>query len=339
MPITERKSPDPIDLSWNGSILWNSASSTDKGIINTWNKSIKGFELNTKWLLNNETIIKKYIDDKYTNAGTRRNHYRVYTTLIKNTADKETLDRWGKLWKDQTEKINQISGQSVFTGSRLENFITETEINNKTKELYEAWMSDLYNNKLNLQHLMLCLYTLQPPIRGEWFNMMIWEEAVSPPISYGEILINDNYLFRKTPADKWKILINNDKKMSIDYNTHKTYKGIVLELDTELWRKISGSKFTLNEIINKSLEYYPRKYVLSSITLPEAPLAEGFRRQMSYIFGKSVGVDILRQAYVNHIAHNMDLSYNDREKVATNMRHSILTSEMQYKKLKSQIII
>ena len=336
MPTITRKPPSPSNTSWESNLIWLNSSIVDKSILNVWNK-ITGFELSTSWLVINEAKIIDYIQSRYSNANTRRNHFRVYLRLIKDAGSVAQKSRVTKIWKQETEASYKAAGENVFSDSRKINFVSEIDIISKMDDKCGEWLKDLYNSKLNIQCLMLSLYTLRPPLRGEWFNMLIWDKPESPPRSSGKMLIKDNYLFRRKVTDPWKILINNDKQVSIEYNKTKEYRSVVFDLDDKLWQQLSGKRIFLNDVINKSLQYYPRSYVLSSITVPGGPLAEGFRRQMSYIFGKNVGVDVLRQAYVNHMLHSHDLSQNDRIKVAKNMRHSVVTADTHYKKLKSEM--
>lgn len=334
MPIQTRKVPEVLDESWLENDLWLESGVVDKNVIRVWSKEIDGFKLDLEWLVKGSELILGYIDGKYVNNNTRRSHYRVYMKLLKGCPEKLMM-RVKSLWLLETENVSKSVGASEFSDVRRENFIDEMELIKYRSELRSKWDSDPYDNKLNIQHLMLCLYTMHPPLRGEWLDMLIWYGSGDPPSSVGKKLVKENYLYGG--CKKWRVLLNNDKQISLKYKTSGEYKYSELELDLPLFKKISCSNESLCDVIDKSLKYYPREYVLSSITVSTSPLSDGFRRQMLYIFGKKVGIDILRQAYVNYVAHKLDLSYNDRLLIANNMRHNLVTSDKHYKKLESEV--
>ena len=106
-------------------------------------------------------------------------------------------------------------------------------------------------------YLLLSLYTYQPPLRMDYNDM-----AIVKTVPKNKKL---NYIWDNN--GKYKIIIRNDKVI-------KSHGPLILDLND-----------TLNNIINDSLNSFPRDYILSTQNDGSKPLnKQGFESLLYYCF-------------------------------------------------------
>ena len=154
--------------------------------------------------------------------------------------------------------------------------------------------NDRTNNKNNLSWVLLSLYTMQPPTRMEYKNMKIVD--VLPKNK------KENYLLRKN--DKYYVIIRDDK-------VTKSHGPDQFELSNEL-----------NNVINESLQAFPRKYILSTQRNGDSPInKQGFESLMKQCFNpQNVTVDILRSSYITNAYSDPRMTLKMKNELARKMR-------------------
>ena len=174
---------------------------------------------------------------------------------------------------------------------------------------------NLTTKKANLQYLLLNLLVLQPPLRPDYYltTKFIFTEKEND---------NKNNFIWITKRGKVKVnyIVNQDKvsKTKI-YNMNKKLSIISIENDK------------LVKLINESYKKYPRNYLLEIDDKPitHATFLEWLRKITDV---KLINNDILRSSYINWFNDN-NKTMESREKLALQMRHSVLTAQKNYRKV------
>src|SRR5690606_15349091 len=86
---------------------------------------------------------------------------------------------------------------------RLNNFVCFEDIVKRRDEFGKRFEEAPNDNKLNLSHLLLSLYTYQPPLRQDWKDVLITENK--PPVN-----TDQNYLWKQKNG-KYTLFLNHDK--------------------------------------------------------------------------------------------------------------------------------
>jgi hypothetical protein len=182
-------------------------------------------------------------------------------------------------------------------------------INKQTREAYD----------LNLDLVLISLYTLTPPLRRENMNLHYKQN--------GDTINKDYVNVRK-----------NDVKLEFNLNK-KRHDPIVIECNTEL-----------ANILRKSYELYPRTYVFTTTEkfpntsstnlrkLTEGAVAERLTKMFSS-YGVSIGASILRASYVSGVfedaaKNKTQVSSNKIKEMARLMRTSEKYIQTSYRKIK-----
>jgi hypothetical protein len=276
--------------------------------------------LNALNLINLDDIVKKhkkvyeYIKNKYTNKNTLRGHLTVLGGVL-NKMNK--LPKISKGYITEAillqKEIEKESKNQEMKPSRINNFVCFEDIEKRRDELKEAYEKNKIDNKMNLSHVLLSLYTLQPPIRMEYKDMPIVTKGSKEHFD----LIKKNVNFLIDDNHKYYVAINNDKVM-------RTHGSTIFELNNEL-----------NKIIEDSLKSFPRKYILSLLSDGYKPLGkQGFERLLKGLFvPQNITIDLIRISYVTHMYSNKKINLNQKENLAKLMRSSREVGELHYNKL------
>ena len=186
-----------------------------------------------------------------------------------------------------------------------ENYIKYDVLLKKTYELINIY-NDNPNKKNMIKLLVLALYTLQPPLRNDYYNMIL--------INNDDFNDNTRNFLLRDNKDNLYIIINNDKVIK----THG--KADIPIIDT-----------TLKQII----KLYLNNYAYNNIYLFENKDGTPYtKKQIQYIINKmfddkTLTIYTLRSSYVsNFYKNNLDLL--SRRTLADNMRHSPRQAELSY---------
>jgi hypothetical protein len=169
--------------------------------------------------------------------------------------------------------------------------------------------------KAHLQYLLLNMLVLQPPIRTDYYvtAKFIFTEKENDNINNfiwitkrGKLKVN--YIVNKDKVSKTKV-----------YNMNKKLSTISIENDK------------LVKLINESDKKYPRNYLLEIDDKPitHATFLEWLRKITDV---KLINNDIMRSSYINWF-YDHHKGMDSREKLALQMRHSVMTSLRNYRKI------
>ena len=225
---------------------------------------------------------------------------------------------------DKYVKLYQEAGFKLLQENRAkenENQQDEKEIENYKPHNYfidilnSVNVDDIKTQIEHYQYLLLALLTYQPPLRTNFY--------VSAKIirSMKENDKTNNFIWISRKGSIKIFYIVNDDKVSKTkiYAMNKNLSYIKLEDNN------------LIKLINDSYEKYPREYLFEINNKPISQTTYlNWLRKITEV--SQINNDIMRSSYVNWFyEHNKKLS--DREKLAYQMRHSVLTSQRNYLKV------
>jgi len=225
---------------------------------------------------------------------------------------------------DKYVKLYQEAGFKLLQENRAkenENQQDEKEIENYKPHNYfidilnSVNVDDIKTQIEHYKYLLLALLTYQPPLRTNFYV----SAKIIRSMKENDKTNNFIWISRKGPI-KIFYIVNDDKvsKTKI-YAMNKNLSYIQLENNN------------LIQLINSSYEKYPREYLFE---INNKPISQTtyliFLRKITDV--SKINNDIMRSSYVNWFyEHNKKLS--DREKLAYQMRHSVLTSQRNYLKV------
>jgi len=234
------------------------------------------------------------------------NYYNVKPIKINKIREAITT-----YWEQLIEKVNK---------KYLENTkVEEKHIDNKQfqevlKSFRKTVDKNLDNKYLLQDFVLLLLYEGKyiPPLRNNYATLIITEPK-------DDLLSSENYLI--TNNDKNEILINQDKvDKKMGSKTYKINKSSIL------------NKY-LNKLIKIRLEE-DKDYLLENADdnrLSTNGLTKLLQKIFLTHFNKKISSSDLRHIYISNLSP--DLTNKKLDKIAKDMRHSIETQQMIYKKV------
>ena len=301
-------------------------SKNDIDRVNVWKKSILEGVLKTSnglgqspkpvqhdekfnWFFKHHKRVHDFIISNYTNLNSQRSHLSTLAKMYK--VFKGTYSYLYRKYSNESIKLQKkIENESLdqkISDHRKYNYITIKQIEQQRDILEKSFHEFSAKNKTNLQYLLLCLYTLQPPLRQDYKNMLIVHDKVPNK--------KDNFLLKK--QNKYFIVIQHDKVI-------RQHGPATLQLNDQL-----------NTIIDESLSCYPRHYLISLVSCPDKPMSKhSFETLLKECFqNKNIGVDLIRSAYITDKYNNKTLSMRQKEDLALKMRNSVRVAQTIYHKI------
>ena len=225
-------------------------------------------------------------------------------------------DKYVKLYQEAGFKLLQENRAKENKNQQDEKEIENYKPHNYFIDILNSINVDNIQTKIgHYQYLLLALLTYQPPIRTNFY--------VSAKIirSMKENDKTNNFIWISRKGSIKIFYIVNDDKVSKTkiYAMNKNLSYIKLEDNN------------LIKLINDSYEKYPREYLFEINNKPISQTTYlNWLRKITEV--SQITNDIMRSSYVNWFyEHNKKLS--DREKLAYQMRHSVLTSQRNYLKV------
>jgi hypothetical protein len=213
----------------------------------------------------------------------------------------------------------------VMTESEFRNWKTLEQINERRVELqrrvnqyvlpkppHELTIED----KVTLiRYLVLCLCTYSPAVRGDYSELPIIRfESIESPAAKLLMAENGNYLLEYAKG-QFRVVLK-------DYKTVKTYGEQHIDLPTRS-----------NNVVSESLAVFPRKYLLSRMRTPDAPMSRNYLAKFcANIFpDANVGTCLLRKICESNTIKDAP-SIAEREQLAKQMLHSSTMQMVTYEK-------
>lgn len=252
-----------------------------------------------------EVAIKALHSNLKVNTNTNRHIYIVAVmSFIKNK--KEELNHLSQ------EQYSTIRVKWIDINNENEQPIIERRLENKPTDKQQAkgghqlTFSQIIEKRDELangsyEKLLLCMYTMIPPVRADYFATQI--------VKGNEVPTQKNYIRIITP--------DNIECVITDFKTAKTYKQITHKFPPEL-----VTEFTL------SLEKYPRSYLFTN-TKGEPHTRNSYvlwtRRLLTRLFQTDFTLVFFRHAFITHfITHKITPETTDAEikEISDKMGHS-----------------
>ena len=265
-------------------------------------------------------------------------HKRKLMSLIENnkewsTGSKESLlfmvARWLNNNKPNDKYIKLYSQSGYNLLQEKEKLEKSNQMDNKEKEnlksieylnncLEQHKNKEIDNIREHYKHLLLMMLIKQPPLRTSFYSSAKFLRL------YTNNDKTTNYIYI-TKKGKLKIyyIVNHDKATNYKiYNMNKNLSKIKLE------------NIELVEFIYNSFTKYPRNYLfeINQKPLTEATLLKYLREITNTPL---INFDMIRAAYItNYYEHNK--TFDTREKLALEMRHSVNTASKNYLKISNE---
>jgi hypothetical protein len=245
-------------------------------------------------LINNTDRLVKFIDDRYTNANSRKAYYTAIVSLIKHT-NLTISDAVHEVYYD---KMMESLHAALEVAKENQPKVAGMQLNGKAiqwNDVIECEKKLRKDEYASRAHLLVAMYSLIPPRRlGDYQDMEVFKNKTEYDAATGN-----------------KMLINTRNKyadMSIsDYKTSGIYETYE--------KRIQGVLFT---IIKTSLAAEKRRYLFEN-TLGAPYVSGTFSKAVTDVFkrklGASLGVNSLRHLKITaFIATNPNL--HAREELA-----------------------
>ena len=236
------------------------------------------------------------------------------------------------------QRIDKTKEDSLLSDKDLANFVTYEELVARRDELEKEWIKAPNDLKLNIYHLLLCVNTYVPPLRLDWLDMNVYP----PRLKDGKVIKKrvdpstlppppenlENYLWEEKEGH-WAVVINADKIES--KRKDRDLPRQVMRLNDDIEGVTNGKR--LNEIINESLKYAPRDYVLVGVKTGEMTRDTGYNAALATMFKpRKPTQNTLRKAYINYW-HRKELSTAVLKEIAYRQRHSLFVAMESYRKI------
>lgn len=279
------------------------------------------------WVASCWEQLRDWMKAEYSDGGTLRINLEALANILlainKNKFREEVRVFFNTGKKLQNEKDDERD-ESLFPQKDLDNLVVYDDLVKEQKRWYKAWILDPKNKRLNMYHLILALNTMIPPIRKNYHELEFYRESTTPPRN-----IKTNYLWEKN-VGQWILIINYDKVEN--KREAKNMTRSEFDLSDEIPGITHGKQ--LNKIINESLKYFPRDFVLSGIKTGTGPMGStSYDKALQAIFKpKRPTQNLIRKAWVNHF-YRKPLSTKVLNTIAFRMRHSVPVARASYFKI------
>ena len=292
------------------------------------------------WVGTHHKVIHKYLLDTYKppkyQYSTLRFHLEALANILlaidKKKYKEITRPMWNKALEHQKD-IDEQRKENKLTDREIENFVCFQDIVKIRDEYHDKWVNKRKDKRLNMYHLILAMNTYNPPMRLNIVGMEIWTGKKEPPDD-----VETNYLWKK-PDGNYEIIINHDKienkRRSYAKKKGYNYKRQSIKLYEEIPGVTDGKR--LQSLIDQSLQYFPREYVLAGVRTQGSPMGKtSYDKAFETIFkpiGKRPTQNLIRKSYVNHWYRLGAVSSKKLEEIAKRMRHSVSIAMLSYVKV------
>ena len=253
-----------------------------------------------------ETIVA--IEGAYADVNTRKAVVVAVKAAVKYSPElrSRVLDRMGP-WTTFFKEMKRISVERSMSGEK----------NAKQRKVWVEWTADVVKAReeqepYSKRHLLLCLYSMVPPLRHDFGNVRIFPTEDDVPDGYA-----GNHLILSTREFVLQI-----------YKTSRAMGVYRKKWPPELVR-----------IVRETLKRCPRTYLFEKTlaggtgTIPyrdSKDFKEFSNALLRKIFGKNVTINILRHSFISGIDFNAKRPFELAE-IASDMRHSI-AQQLEYRR-------
>lgn len=268
-------------------------------------------------------------------------------------------------WLNAAKEKRQAYDAMIGNKRRDETFKDYAFFVNERQTYYNQWQQSFEKTPLGgkgdvrvyWKYFVLCLYTLQPPIRLQWGKMKIeWSKPHKVEETINTLTNEENkrtnFLLvvadRQLPARSansagwapvgYKMIVNVDKVS----DTYKFRDKPVIDVTPELSAVLTHSLITFRPRVG-TREYVVPKYNLQlnqatedgtkyDKPIGEQPLGASLRKR----YGLEKPIDNMRRAYATAIHTDSSKTFNEMTKIARAMRHNLTTALLHYRRPEAQ---
>lgn len=286
----------------------------------TWaNKLDEGGD-NIKWVGDDPHRVLDIINNSNIKPASKRIHYEALANVLL-AIDKNRFKKFVKNLYTVGIVIQQNIpiGDNDMSESENKNYVSYDEIVNIRNSIHST-----ISLKDNIIHLILSLNTFIPPIRLDYLGMKVVHKETAPELDEKD---KTNYWWIDDKNDNMYIVLNHDKIGSailpiedfVSKHSHLVY--------------INGR--AIKDIVKKSLELYPRDYLLCSPKNKDIALGmPTYNSLIKQVLHTGAKQNIFRKAFINYWHDSSKrLTENELKNIAKYMRHSISTARSSYRKI------
>ncbi len=331
MSILKIDNPDVFDkLLTNISTEKELKDAGSKIVISNYNYFKKQLKIDSngelEWVkLNIQKIIDKVINQQPATQRIRLEALANLLILIDKFAFKKTVKALFLKTKDIQNNIDEVKGENQYNENEKISLITYDELV-KLRDEYE----EKEGLKENIIYLILCINTLVPPLRLEYLQTadregIIYNDKCNDATNYMLSIKDEEF-----DIDDMILHLGNDKVshkvgcIDLYFRNYETRRNVIF---------INGNK--LKEVIRKSMQLYPRKYVIPSIyNIEDGMTVNMYYKLLKDVIGHKTTQNAIRKAFINHWYQDKHkLSYNNKKLISVYMRNSVNMAESTYKKI------
>jgi hypothetical protein len=251
--------------------------------------------------LEDDRLIWAKIEDKSPN--TRKNYLAAIVKLLRMHPDSESNKKLIEVYsKLMNKEIEETKPSNHYNEKQKANLMTLAEIekirDTMLSDIKPADMTKRINYETVLDHLILSLYTLQPPRRNEYFDMLI---AKSPT------KLDDQHNFMLWTPKKKEFIFQR-------YKTAKTYGVERFAIPTQLQEVIKRYMKVRDSIALPGNDNFLVKY--GNLVFENS---NDITRRLNRALGKNIGASMLRHIY---LTEKYGKTIKMMEKDAEQMGHS-----------------
>lgn len=272
-----------------------------------------------KWLFNKYKMVKNDIQEENFIDENKRGLLTFIEKIGLSNSSKEQLyflvGRYLDIKKDRYAKTYKQAGYNLMLLKDKEEGENKQDEREKEKYKHLSYFLEIIKsfdmNKLNNKELLLCLLTLQPPLRTSFYYSakIIRQEKDNNK--------EDNYILLNYRHKKAYYIVNSDKvSNSKEYSNYKNSKIQI------------NNKELVKALLNKYKEN-PSIYIFGDTKKTNISILR-WLEDITKI--KGLNIDNMRSIYITWF-YNKKITHEEKRKLALSMRHSILTASKNYFKI------
>ena len=298
----------------------SSARTYASTIVRVGNEFAKGgFNKDLKWVHQNSIYDKLKKSDKGLNV--LRNLVNSMLIALSLFPDKGLSDKYNEYLKDLNKKVDEVSKSGVMSEKQASQFLSWEKIIKLRRLLArKVRLCQCYNQKklssrdfkLITSHLVLCLYTMLPPVRLSWSSVTFHSEKGFANIGHHE----GNHLVMRKP--NWIVVWQ-------DYKTAGKYGKQTVDIPKPLERilrthiRYLKRNFPNNSYLLLNSRYEP----MSRVSLSK------FLQSLFYsYFKKKISTTAIRRSFLSH-KYSFEKK-KEEEEVARQMLQSTSVQKSHY---------
>jgi len=260
----------------------------------------------------NEKSIVDYIETRKTD-NTKKAYYNAFACAYKYYSNFSNHHKNKKLGKTQESKYQKYIKLATDLGvkhnkeviepqTKSAKFVDQSDIVAIRDDWGNKFNADTSNNKTNMIHLVLCLNTYLPSMRSQIYSLPVLKKKLKKP-TY-------NYAYKDESDKLWHI------------NITQKQKGRPNDLDISCGKELSC-------IIDKSMDAYPRKFLVGSWMKSKEPIKSAtIGKELKKL---NLGIQVMRTSSASAFLDS-NPSNIERKEHADKMLHSVATEQTVYHK-------